>query len=148
MQSLTRRIIVVLLLLGFTLCCSAARVPLSISQGGATAANSSSAAPGTPWGPCGKAIPAGVSSPKGPGYCQPGYFCGWEENTQQPSKCLPVPGMRSWMCRPQRRPLSSDSAFVSAFLVCLLLGPYSLALSMSQLGGWLGPFENSFGASL
>jgi len=42
-------------------------------------------------GPCGSAIPAGVSCPKGPGYCQPGYFCGWEKNTKEPSRCLPIP---------------------------------------------------------
>jgi hypothetical protein len=54
--------------------------------------SNSTASPGTPWGPCGKAIPAGVPTPKGPGYCPPGFFCGWEQNTQQPSKCLPLPG--------------------------------------------------------
>jgi hypothetical protein len=46
---------------------------------------------GKPMGPCGTAIPAGVTCDKGPGYCQPGYFCGWEQNTGEPSKCLPVP---------------------------------------------------------
>jgi hypothetical protein len=46
---------------------------------------------GKPMGPCGTAIPAGVTCDKGPGYCQPGYFCGWEQNTGQPSRCLPLP---------------------------------------------------------
>ena len=46
---------------------------------------------GKPLGPCGAAIPAGVTCPKGKGWCQAGYFCGWEENALQQSRCLPLP---------------------------------------------------------
>jgi len=74
----------------FLLCllwnCQASRV-LQAS----TAVDQSAFECGKPLGPCGSAIPAGVSCTKGPGYCQPGYFCGWENNTKEPSRCLPIP---------------------------------------------------------
>lgn len=68
------------------LCCAisgqATRVPLGITQ---ARANSTAAFEcGKPLGPCDKAIPAGVLCDKGPGYCQTGYFCGWEQNTRVP----------------------------------------------------------------
>jgi hypothetical protein len=46
---------------------------------------------GKPNMPCGSAIPEGKKCEKGPGWCEPGYFCGFETTTAEPSKCLPIP---------------------------------------------------------
>lgn len=46
---------------------------------------------GRPFMPCGSAIPAGKTCSQGPGWCQPGYHCGYEVTTAEPSKCLPLP---------------------------------------------------------
>jgi hypothetical protein len=46
---------------------------------------------GAPGARCGSALPKGAKCPNGPGWCQSGYFCGWRDNTAQPSTCLPVP---------------------------------------------------------
>lgn len=46
---------------------------------------------GKPMMPCGSAIPDGKTCPKGAGWCQPGYFCGFEGSTTEPSRCLPLP---------------------------------------------------------
>lgn len=78
--------------------CAAVRVPLGISQNGTTAFEC-----GKPYGPCGMAIPSGVTCPQGPGYCQAGHFCGWKQNTQEKSSCLPLPencGKAGSLCCP------------------------------------------------
>jgi hypothetical protein len=46
---------------------------------------------GKPNMPCGLAIPEGNKCEKGPGWCEPGYFCGFETTTAEPSRCLPIP---------------------------------------------------------
>lgn len=46
---------------------------------------------GAPYAACGKAIPAGVTCTKGPGWCAPGFFCGWNQTTAEASRCLPLP---------------------------------------------------------
>jgi hypothetical protein len=47
-------------------------------------------------GPCGFDIPANVTCEKGPGWCQPGYYCGRNETdswggSSGPKLCKPVP---------------------------------------------------------
>lgn len=48
---------------------------------------------GKPYMPCGSAIPAGKACPKdkGAGWCQKGYYCGFESTSAEPSRCLPLP---------------------------------------------------------
>lgn len=51
---------------------------------------------GKPNGPCGFDIPANVTCEKGPGWCQPGYYCGRNETdswggSSGPELCKPVP---------------------------------------------------------
>lgn len=46
---------------------------------------------GKPYMPCGAAIPEGKSCKQGAGWCQQGYFCGFEATTTEPSRCLPLP---------------------------------------------------------
>lgn len=75
-----------LIVLGCLAACGAVRAPQEVAtavQGGFQC--------GAPNGPCGAAIPAGVQCPKGPGWCQAGYYCGWSKNTDEASRCLPLP---------------------------------------------------------
>lgn len=46
---------------------------------------------GKPYMPCGSAIPEGKKCEKGAGWCESGYYCGFEATTAEPSKCLPLP---------------------------------------------------------
>jgi hypothetical protein len=66
--------------------CGAVRGPLTVQSNSGAGFEC-----GKPNGPCGSAIPAGVNCPNGPGWCQSGYYCGWQRNTQEPSKCLRIP---------------------------------------------------------
>lgn len=41
---------------------------------------------GKPYMPCGSAIPEGKKCDKGAGWCEPGYFCGYEATTTESSR--------------------------------------------------------------
>jgi hypothetical protein len=58
----------------------------------AAAASSTAVECGKPGSPCGADIPAGFTCPKGPGWCQPGYYCGKQGTSSSGvSLCRPVP---------------------------------------------------------
>lgn len=46
---------------------------------------------GAPGAPCGAALPKDAKCPRGPGWCSPGHYCGWQDTTAEPSRCLPLP---------------------------------------------------------
>ena len=46
---------------------------------------------GKPYMPCGSAIPDGKKCEKGAGWCESGFYCGYDATTTEPSRCLPVP---------------------------------------------------------
>lgn len=64
---------------------------LAIAAASLQAATAATFVCGAPGAFCGSALPKNANCTNGPGWCQSGYFCGWQNNTGEPSKCLPVP---------------------------------------------------------
>jgi hypothetical protein len=69
---------------------------------------------GQPLGPCGEAVPAGVTCPKGAGWCTAGYYCGRDRKGDSKVKCMHLPencGTAGYDCCPSNAetPHTSDT---------------------------------------
>lgn len=91
-RSTCARVSITLLFVCLQLCWAQPTASLASSAANAPAASSTAFECGKPGSLCGADIPAGITCPKGPGWCQPGYYCGKEgSSVGGVSQCRLVP---------------------------------------------------------
>lgn len=91
---------------------------------------------------CGASAPTGVKCAKGPGYCDPGYFCGWTfSDTNKTTACMPVPkpcGTDGQSCCPGNMVEAITNATATPMPYCSD-GSFCFYTPTPDASGWSSP---------